>query len=66
MRRMVVLVMTLMVVLLVPRLGTQSLSPDAAAKRVVGMWRLVSITHDDGTEPPNRGPRPTGLIGRCQ
>jgi hypothetical protein len=32
-----------------------------AAKRLVGTWRLVSITVD-GQFDPNRGPRPTGLI----
>ena len=34
----------------------------ASAKQVVGMWQLVSIVHDDGSQPPNRGARPVGLI----
>ena len=31
------------------------------AKRLIGTWRLVSITRNGKTDP-NRGPHPTGLI----
>src|SRR5258708_39348178 len=31
------------------------------AKRLMGTWRLVTITRNGETEP-NRGPHPTGLI----
>jgi hypothetical protein len=36
-------------------------SPEDAAQRLVGMWRLVSIT-TNGQLNPDRGPHPTGFI----
>ena len=39
----------------------QSATPSDTEKRLVGTWRLVSIT-TDGQPDPNRGPHPTGLI----
>ena len=35
--------------------------PEDAAQRLVGMWRLVSIT-TNGQLNPDRGPHPTGFI----
>jgi hypothetical protein len=39
----------------------QSASGSAAAGRIVGTWRLVSV-QTNGKPNPNRGVRPTGLI----
>ena len=54
----------LLVVMSITRLGCDSASgqtADDAAKRFVGMWRLVSIT-TSGQVNPDRGPHPTGFI----
>jgi hypothetical protein len=54
----------LLVVMSITRLGCDSASgqtADGAAKRFVGMWRLVSIT-TSGQVNPDRGPHPTGFI----
>jgi hypothetical protein len=61
MRRFCVLVMTLIVVVLTSQPMGQSGSQNEGSKRVVGMWRLVSIVQDGG-QAPNRGAHPTGLI----
>jgi Lipocalin-like domain len=54
----------LLVVMSITRLGCDSASgqtADDAARRFVGMWRLVSIT-TSGQVNPDRGPHPTGFI----
>ena len=54
----------LLVVMSITRLGCDSASgqtADDAAKRFVGMWRLVSIT-TSGQVNPDRGRHPTGFI----
>ena len=66
MRRIGMLGATLCLVGLFAGLSTgaargQSATPSDTAKRLVGTWRLVSIT-TDGQPDPNRGPHPTGLI----
>ncbi len=44
-----------------PLAGGQSTSSEGAdAKRLIGTWRVVSVTRPDGQ--PARGARPTGLI----
>ena len=61
MRRFSALVTMLIIVVLASQPMGQSRSENEGAKRVVGMWRLVSIVQDGG-QAPNRGARPTGLI----
>ena len=61
MRKVGVLLVTLVVVVVIPRLAGQSHSRGEAAKRIIGTWRLVSVV-ENGQPDPKRGARPTGLI----
>ena len=46
---------------IIPAFGQQQPAPGSDAERLVGIWRLVSIT-TDGKVNPDRGGRPTGYI----
>src|SRR5262249_9099833 len=45
-----------------PSARSQAPSPSGAAKRFVGMWRLVSFELGDAEAARARGAHPTGLI----
>lgn len=42
--------------------GQSGSAQGSDAKQFVGMWRLVSITQENGRPDPNRGAQPTGFI----
>jgi len=61
MRKVGVVVTTLVIVGVIPPLAGQSAPQGEAAKRIMGTWRLVSVM-ENGQPDPKRGAQPTGLI----
>jgi len=61
MRKVGVLILTVVAIVLAGRVAGRSATQGADARRFIGTWRLVPITRE-GKPDPNRGEHPTGLI----